>query len=423
MRFWILALVLMPSLSSAAIRLTWQECVQRASENNAELAAARQAVRAARSNEFKEEHTFFPQLSAGLSARRENNSLPEEGGFFGNDQLGPTSYGAHLTLNQNLFQGFETTGRVGVERAKADAAEENLRIVKARISYNLKASYQTYLLALENVRLTKDIIERQDSNVRLVELRFMSGREDRGSLLITKANLEQARYDHLLALNSVESTRLELARAIGVSETEEIIVEGTIPVSDPPPLGNLRDLAEDTPEYRQARANERGAEAGVLWARSGYFPRVDVYASGTKSGSEFFPGDPGNWAAGISISIPLFNGFRDSYAVSAARANVRLNESSRVNLGQSLMVKLRQSYSSYREAIQRDKVYASFLEAASLRSELGRAKYKNGLLNFEDWNAIESDLINRQKAKLQSQRDRVVAEAAWEQATGKGVIP
>jgi outer membrane protein len=58
-----------------------------------------------------------------------------------------------------------------------------------------------------------------------------------------------------------------------------------------------------------------------------------------------------------------------------------------------------------------------------LRSELGRAKYKNGLLNFEDWNAIESDLINRQKAKLQSQRDRVVAEAAWEQATGKGVIP
>jgi hypothetical protein len=44
-------------------------------------------------------------------------------------------------------------------------------------------------------------------------------------------------------------------------------------------------------------------------------------------------------------------------------------------------------------------------------------------MSFEDWDRIENDLIQRQKTVLQSQRDRVTAEAAWEQAQGKGVIP
>jgi hypothetical protein len=44
-------------------------------------------------------------------------------------------------------------------------------------------------------------------------------------------------------------------------------------------------------------------------------------------------------------------------------------------------------------------------------------------MTFEDWDIIENDLIQRLKTFLQSQRDRVIAEASWELAQGKGVIP
>jgi hypothetical protein len=49
--------------------------------------------------------------------------------------------------------------------------------------------------------------------------------------------------------------------------------------------------------------------------------------------------------------------------------------------------------------------------------------YNNGLITFTDWDIIENDLILRQKSLLQTERDRVVAEAAWEQVQGLGVIP
>jgi outer membrane protein TolC len=64
-----------------------------------------------------------------------------------------------------------------------------------------------------------------------------------------------------------------------------------------------------------------------------------------------------------------------------------------------------------------------FLKAANARAEIARSKYSNGLMSFEDWDIIENDLINRQKAVLQSRRDRVTAEAAWEQVLGNGAIP
>jgi outer membrane protein TolC len=58
----------------------------------------------------------------------------------------------------------------------------------------------------------------------------------------------------------------------------------------------------------------------------------------------------------------------------------------------------------------------------TLRAEIARSKYNNGLTTFDDWDLIESDLINRQRAVLSSQGNRVVAEAAWEQAQGRGAL-
>ena len=86
-------------------------------------------------------------------------------------------------------------------------------------------------------------------------------------------------------------------------------------------------------------------------------------------------------------------------------------------------VRLRQAHAALIEAIEREKVDREFVEAAKIRSDIARSKYNNGLMTFEDWDRIENDLIQRQKTALVSARDRVQAEAAWEQTLGIGAIP
>jgi len=88
-----------------------------------------------------------------------------------------------------------------------------------------------------------------------------------------------------------------------------------------------------------------------------------------------------------------------------------------------LLTRLQQTLSEYVQAVQLVEVNRSFLEAQRVRAEIARNRYNNGLMSFEDWDQIENELITRQKTMLQTERDRVTAEAAFEQAQGVGAIP
>ena len=126
---------------------------------------------------------------------------------------------------------------------------------------------------------------------------------------------------------------------------------------------------------------------------------------------------------GLNLTLPLFSGGKDYYATKSASASLEAASSGKDNVERQLFVRLRQTYAGYVEAAEKLKVDRQFVEAATARAEIARSRYDNGLMTFDDWDRIESDLIQRSKSLLVSRRDRVNAEAAWEQAQGKGVIP
>ena len=121
--------------------------------------------------------------------------------------------------------------------------------------------------------------------------------------------------------------------------------------------------------------------------------------------------------------FPLFNGGKDYHGTRSASAAWQAAELNRFNINRDLLVRLQTTYSAFVEAVTKLRVDESFVKAATLRAEIARKRYNNGLMNFEDWDIVETDLINRRRSYLQSKRDRVIAEAAWEQAQGKGVLP
>ena len=79
-------------------------------------------------------------------------------------------------------------------------------------------------------------------------------------------------------------------------------------------------------------------------------------------------------------------------------------------------------YSKYLLSYEKLKVDQKFEQASLLRSQIGRQKYNNGMMSFEDWDKIESELIDRQKTALTSKKDILINESAWEKAKGQGVL-
>lgn len=406
-----------PSADPPVATLTWPACVEAAAKDNAALRAAQDNVQAGVYSARAAHSGWWPQLSASLGYNRSNGTASGITAANAND-----SYSATVTGSQNLFSGFQDSAKIEQAEANLRNAEATRDGVKATVSFDLKSAYAALLFAQRSVGLQQDIIRRREENLRLVDLRFQSGRENKGSVLLSKAYLNQAHFDALQARNNIATARAQLARAMGQDEVRPYEVDDSMPVADPPHAPDFFALAQVAPAQRQTRAREEAARAAVGLARAGLLPSLSVNGTVGRQDREWFPQDD-YWSVGVSLAVPLFSGGRDYYATQSAGASFTAASAARRDRAQEIVAELKQNHAAFVEAVEKLKVDESYLQAAQVRAEIARNRYNNGLISFEDWDLVENDLIARQKTVLQSRRARTLAQAAFEQTQGQGVLP
>ena len=413
-----LALIwLLPALAAAqpaGEMLTWEESVRQAAAVNPDLRAARDNLRAAEMDVRGAGSGFLPTLT-GSAAKSDTSGTTTT-------TTSTPDYSTALTASQNLFAGFRDQASVAQARANRAVAEANLRTARARLSFDLKSAFAALRFADDALVLSADILQRREQNLRLVELRYESGRENKGSLYLSQATLSQARFESLQAEQALRVAQAQFARVLGRDNPQTLRLAGEVPITAPPAQVDFVQAVQDTPDQQRALAQVEAAKAGVDIASSTFWPSLDLSGTASRSGDDWVPDDRRN-SVSLSLTVPIFSGGRDYYGVRSAGARESAAEATRENLIRQLRAQLEQAYANYAQAVAKLGVDEDFLKAASARAEIARSKYSNGLMSFEDWDIIENDLINRQKAVLQSRRDRVTAEAAWEQALGTGAIP
>jgi outer membrane protein TolC len=385
----------------------FEESLQQAAQNNADLRNARATLEAAEHRESAAHSGFYPQVSANVE-----RTTPSPG---------DDAYSTSVTATQNLFSGFFDQAKVQQAQGNLEIAQQSLVLAKAQLSRDLKVAFAGLLYAQDNTRLTQDILRRLEENLRLVELKYESGRENKGSYLLIRAGAAQGRLDQLQARQDLASARAQLARVLGQGD-DALSAAGAVPLADPETIDDFSPLVKATPDVRTAEAKEKVADADVRLARSGFYPSVNLSGSTARRDDHWYPESKSN-SVSASVSIPIFSGGRDWYGTRAAIAGQDASKASRESVEQQTLVRLRQAYADYVESVERLQVDREFLDAAQTRAAIARARYQNGLVSFDEWDRAESDLIVRQKSYLASQRDRVNSQAAWELAQGKGIVP
>ncbi|HSA58585.1 MAG TPA: TolC family protein [bacterium] len=425
-----IVLVLLAAPNAAAETLSWRECVDEAAQANPTIRAAEATVSSARYQTKAAYGAFFPQVTGnadysngGRSTSSPGTLTPSAGGVLTDNNNSFLSFS--VNARQNVFSGFRDKARIGQGKANETVARSDLHLARSQASFDLKSAFAELRYAQDFHRLTEDIVKRRRDNSNLVALRFESGRENKGSLLLSRAYLDDAEFDRQQAANAIETSRQELARVLGRENLDEIRVAGTVPVTKPRPLKSYADsldgLMDQTPEFRRAAGQKKLAQETVREARSAFFPSLDVNAAVGRQGDQWFPED-NRWSVGVGLSLPLFSGGTDYHNFKSAKARDLAAAYNKTGAETQVRARLVSAHKAFVDAVKRLEADKSFLDAASVRAEIARSKYDNGLISFEDWDIIENDLINRQKAYLVSQRDRITAEAAWERALGRGVF-
>jgi outer membrane protein TolC len=392
--------------------ISWQSSIQEVINANAELKAAQKILESSDYQVLASSNGFLPRLSATAGYSYDSNLSKY--------------YSASVTMTENLFSGFADTAKYQQSQYSQSSAVANLETVKAKISYDLKSAFMGLVYSQKTIKLASDIIFRREANLKLVQLRFENGRENIGSLHLSKAYLAQAKYDYLQATHSIEIYQLQLARVIGREDYSTLAVDGIVPAQSPPKglyqFQNLKNLLADLPGVKKAFSHEQFSKAAIDLSHSVFYPTVDLTQSVGRNGRDSYSAK-NTWTIGATVNFPLFNGGKDYYSHLSVIEDYHTSVFNRKNAEVDGAIKLKQAFTSFVEAQAKWEVDSAFLLAGNSRERIAKAQYSNGLISFSDWDAIENDLIIRQKNLLQTEKERVLAEASWEQAQGKGVIP
>lgn len=405
--------------SAAADALTWTDAIKRTEKENPEILAAQETLRASEAKKTAAYGTFLPTVKGSIGIES-----TERSGSGNVAATTGTGWTAGINGSLNLFSGFSDEAKINQAEADRKSSEAALKVARAKISSDLKSAFEAVAYARDYSKLSLQILKRREENLRLVQLRYESGRENKGSVLLSEAYLEQARFDDLQARNAIRTSSVQLSKVLAVDGdgTKTIEVVGNVPITAPPVKEpEFTTLVTLTPEYVQAIQQSVSLDEARRIARASFFPTLDLSASLVKRGEEFFPNEADSRTLGITLNIPIFSGGRDYNTYRASVAAASAASYTRDNTIREIKRKLEAAWAEYNESTSKLKADESFRKAAIVRSDVARAKYNNGLLSFEDWDIIENDLITRQKTVLQTRRDRTTAEASWEQVQGIGV--
>lgn len=423
---YLVALFFTADVAGAEELVVWLDCVKEAKENHPDLRSAYEKVNQSKAAKEMTRSAAIPQITGNASeVTSKGATFGSSGGASPSDiQTGSrrqqnTSFDYSITGQQLLYDGFKTAYDLSVAERNIKSSRYNYDVISSNIRLRLRTAYVNLLIAQELLKVSEGIEARRKQNFELVKLRYEGGREHKGSLLTSDADLAQAEFDVNQARRSIFLAQRQLTKELGRRRFIAMTVRDDFTVREPDrDRPDFEKLCERTPLLQQLIAQKEAAKYGVQSAKAQFYPQI--YASGTIGNTNVnaFP-DKNEYSFGTTLSLPIFDGGNTIATVSKAKAALGQAEADERSGRDGVIYTLSDTWTKLQDAMDKVDVARKSLEAAQERARISEAQYSIGLLIYDNWIIIENNLVAAKRSFLAAERDALVAEANWIQAKGE----
>jgi outer membrane protein len=297
-----------------------------------------------------------------------------------------------VTATQLITDFGRTTNLVASSQYQAKAADENAIATKQQI---ILAVDQQFYSALENkalLQVAKETVkERQlfaDQIKALTDAKLKSDID----LAFAKVDLARAKLLLLDAQDNYEAALTTLSAVLGYPDRQDFApVEPSLAISPPVPDAAplIQQALDQRPEVRSLRNEVLSAEKFSRSEHDLWWPTVS--AIGTVGGAPVRDPNITSWygAAGVNMSIPVFNGFQFNARAKSAELGAQAQQKRLQDLQDNVARDVRNGWLGTRDAYERLSVTQQLREEANLALELAQARYKLGLGTIVEFSQAE----------------------------------
>jgi outer membrane protein TolC len=332
-----------------------------------------------------------------------------------------------LSANETAFNGGANIANLKQSKLNLKIQEETLRARRLDVEFEAKRLYYGLLLAYDTERIAQNLVDQAEAHYDDVKDKFDQGTVSRFDLLQSAVHVSLQIPELVRAQRSIELIMAELNKLLSLPVYDPVQLSGRL-VYSPIAVREgefLKEAYADRPEMILKSLGVDMEKWSITMARAGRLPQVtgdmDLYYRGDRVGN-MFNSRHKNWFAGVTVSIPVFDGFSTKAKVDEAKARYAQAGLEKENTADQTAVDVRKACLDLKQAeaiiiSQRDSVVQA--EEALRISEV---RYDNGV-------GTNLDVLDSMVALSQVERnlvsgiyDYIMAKAYLYKTMGKSVI-
>ncbi len=443
--FFFLGVVLLALSSSIASaqklrQITLEQAVNLAQERNIGVIQAENTLEAQESSRRATFGDFLPSLSAsGDWSRNQNDRAAATSQTFGGATFtSPASFSVTnnfsvgLNLRVTLFNGFTNTANMNRASANVTVAEQSLYRTRQQTVYE---TTQLYL----NVLRTRELLKVRDENLRRSQKQLERITESNkvGALSLADVYRQQVQVsnDELIlvqAQNDYDKAKADLSFYLALSVIEDYdfsdpAVSSIVDTMDMRMVSEryrnvnvvMAEALKVRPDYRSAVESYNGAGSAVSVARGGHFPTISAFASRGYGSNEFSRlTDNKSTSWGLSISLPLFSGFRIDNQVEQAKVNERIAFEQMSQAERKVQIDIRKAMLDFEAAQKQIDLTQKSVKSAFEDRRIAEEKYNLGAGTLLDLIIANANYVSSESNKVNAVYNYYLVKKQLELATG-----
>ena len=306
--------------------------------------------------------------------------------------------------NSNLIHEAEESGKG--TRSEAQSVREELASKTASVYFELDQARKIIRLESERLNTAR---KQQD----FVESLLGAGRVRSVDFHLAEGQTAAARQQLLVAQEQAGMAEAELHELTGLPDsvsiqTVEPRIDGSLLALEPETL--YQHALECTPEISQAESNLRAKEFHLEAEKSESLPKLDIisqYAlfSRTNNYADFFNRfTRNNFIIGLSLQIPIFNGYRTGARVAQSSQEVTAARYQLQHLKSDLKLNVLRGRSALRVAQGALELAHRNVQTAKELVEDNQALLDEGQISPKDMEESRSQLYKMELAQLEADR-------------------
>lgn len=409
MRFLLTVLIASLGLLSSAHaqsarKLTLQQAVQLAIDNNPDLQKIRQNVGLAKADYLRATGAFLPSVNAGLGWTYNNSN--RQAVDLSIKESESRSYNWGLSANWNLFNGLSDWKGYEQSEYNLEIATNTFARSAQSTILDVTSNFLVVLQRMELLKIARENLVYQEEQLKKISEMTRLGSRPQIDLYNQQYLKSNAELDVINAEKNVAIGKSQLVSILALDPTQEydIVV---------PDLGAGKETNYDLPSLIEAAFRQRPdlaaskltikSRQNAVWQTwTGYMPSLDLSwswgANGVSPNKTLTMMDQltdlRGYQVSLNLSIPIFDRFQTNYFIHQATTNLRNAEYDLSSLERSIQVSVKQAYLDYLSYKKSYEVTQDQFKAASLLRETAQERYNLGAGTYVELANAVKDFTN-----------------------------